>query len=196
MKNILLINGAKEFGHSKGKLSELLHQKAVQVLNELGLNTEQTLIDKGYEPSLEVKKILKADALIYQMPGWWMGEPWIVKKYIDEVFTLGGGVFYKNDGRTKQNPTKDYGTGGLLQGKKYMFSLTWNAPLEAFTDKNEFFGGVGVDGVYLHLHKAHEFLAMSALKTFICNDVMKNPQVPSYLQNYEKHLKELFGAKQ
>lgn len=30
-----------------------------------------------------------------------------------------------------------------------MLSLTWNAPLEAFTDEKQFFNAAGVDGVYL-----------------------------------------------
>ncbi len=73
-----------------------------------------------------------------------------------------------------------------------MFSLTWNAPIEAFTEKNGFFEGVGVDGVYLHLHKAHEFMGMQALPSFICNDVVKNPQVEQYIKDYEAHLKKVF----
>lgn len=40
-----------------------------------------------------------------------------------------------------------------------MLSLTWNAPMEAFTEKDQFFHGVGVDGVYLPFHKANQFLA-------------------------------------
>lgn len=193
MKNVLLINGSKNFGSSRGELNLTLHNLAVQTLQNLGLNTEQTHIDKGYNTEDEVQKILKADVIIHQMPGWWMGEPWIVKKYIDEVFSAGAGRLFANDGRSHNAPAKNYGTGGLVKDKKYMFSLTWNAPLEAFTDKDEFFGGVGVDGVYLHLHKAHQFLGMQALKTFICNDVMKNPQVELYKQNYIKHLQEIFG---
>ncbi|WP_304408176.1 NAD(P)H-dependent oxidoreductase, partial [Helicobacter japonicus] len=77
--------------------------------------------------------------------------------------------------------------------KKYMFSLTWNAPLEAFTEPNGFFEGVGVEGVYFHLHKAHQFMGMSALPTFICNDVVKNPQVEQYIKDYEAHLKKVLG---
>ena len=46
----------------------------------------------------------------------------------------------------------------------------------------------GVDGVYLHLHKAHEFLGMSVLPTFICNDVIKNPQVERYIEDYKLYL--------
>lgn len=192
MQSALLLNGGKKFGHSGAKLSQTLHNVAKDMLLSLGLKVQETHIDKGYDAESEVQKLLDSDVWIYQMPGWWMGEPWIVKEYIDKVFIAGAGKFFTNDGRHSDNPTKNYGTGGLLKGKKYMFSLIWNAPLEAFTDKNEFFGGVGVDGVYLHLHKAHEFLGMQALPTFICNDVVKNPQVEKYITDYKAHLRSVF----
>ncbi|MGQ7173731.1 hypothetical protein ACUOCP_53485, partial [Escherichia sp. R-CC3] len=64
----------------------------------------------------------------------------------------GHGTLYASDGRTRKDPSKKYGSGGLVQGKKYMLSLTWNAPMEAFTEKDQFFHGVGVDGVYLPDH--------------------------------------------
>ncbi|MCH3790128.1 NADPH quinone reductase MdaB, partial [Campylobacter jejuni] len=41
----------------------------------------------------------------------------------------------------------------------------------------EFFEGKGVDMVYRHLHKAHEFIGMKSLQNFMCNDVVKNPQL-------------------
>ncbi|OCX43189.1 NADPH quinone reductase MdaB [Campylobacter ornithocola] len=194
MKKILLLNGAKDFGHSKGRLNTSLHEVALKTLQELGLQTQQTHIDQGYIIEDEVEKILNADVLIWQMPGWWMGEPWIVKKYIDDVFTAGHGKLYTSDGRSRNDVNKKYGSGGLLQDKKYMLSLTWNAPIQAFTDKEQFFEGVGVDGVYLHLHKANQFLGMKALPTFICNDVIKNPQVQEYFTNYKTHLEKIFKA--
>ncbi|MCR5085756.1 MAG: NAD(P)H-dependent oxidoreductase [Succinivibrionaceae bacterium] len=195
MKNVLLINGAKAFGHSGGRLNASLQALARKVLgNELAMEIKETVIDAGYDPEAEAQKILWADALIWQMPGWWMGEPWIVKKYIDEVFSAGGARFLSSDGRHRANPAVGYGTGGLLQGKRYMFSVTWNAPLEAFERPEEFFGGVGVDGVYLHLHKAMEFIGMSRLPTFICNDVMKNPRFEEYCVRYSAHLKAAFSA--
>lgn len=79
MKNVLLLNGAKEFGNSKGGLNLILHNKAFSVLKELGYEINQTYIDQGYDPKEEIDKIIKADVLLYQMPVWWMGEPWIVK---------------------------------------------------------------------------------------------------------------------
>lgn len=164
-----------------------------QTLENLGFKVLETHIDKGYEEQTEIQKWLNSDVIIYQMPGWRMGEPWIVKKYIDEVGIAGAGKFFTSDGHHSATPTQGYGTGGLLKDKKYMFSLTWNAPLEAFTEPNGFFEGVGVEDVYLHLHKAHAFMGMSALPTFICNDVVKNPQVEQYIQDYTAHLKRVLG---
>ncbi|WP_252434309.1 NAD(P)H-dependent oxidoreductase, partial [Peribacillus butanolivorans] len=111
-----------------------------------------------------------------------------VHKYMDEVFTGGHGKLYQSDGRPRVNPTEGYGTGGLLQGKKHMLSLTWNAPIEAFTREGDFFEGKGVDVLYMHFHKANEFIGLSRLPTFLCNDVVKNPQVEKYLADYQAHL--------
>ncbi|EAL56569.1 modulator of drug activity (mda66), partial [Campylobacter coli RM2228] len=89
MKNILLLNGAKSFGHSGGKLNDTLHEVAKESLLNLGLKVDETYIDKGYDIENEVAKILNADAIIYQMPGWWMGEPWIVKNTLMKFLLQG-----------------------------------------------------------------------------------------------------------
>lgn len=75
-----------------------------------------------------------------------------------------------------------------------MLSLTWNAPIETFDDPQEFFHGVGVDAVYLHFHKINEYLGTTALPTYICNDVMKSPDIPAFLNGYRAHLQSLFGG--
>lgn len=115
----------------------------------MGHQVQVTHIDAGYEVEEEIQKWLWADVVIQQTPAWWMGVPWIVKKYIDEVFTLGHGRLYQSDGRTRQDPEKNYGSGGLLQGKQYMLSVTWNAPAIAFTDPKQFFAAIvrrGING--------------------------------------------------
>jgi modulator of drug activity B len=53
---------------------------------------------------------------------------------------------------------------------------------------------VGVDGIYLPFHKANQFLGMSTLPTFIVNDVIKMPDVDSYVEAYKAHLNTLFAA--
>jgi len=74
-----------------------------------------------------------------------------------------------------------------------MLSVTWNAPVEAFEDKEQFFHGVGVDGVYLPFHKANQFLGMNALPTFMCNDVIKQPNIAGDFARYRTHLDLVFG---
>ncbi len=193
MKNILLINGAKTFAHSNGQLNDTLTELAQEVLSGLGHQVQVTRADSEYDAKAEVEKFLWADTVIYQMPGWWMGAPWTVKKYIDDVFTEGHGSLYANDGRSRSDASKKYGSGGLIHDKNYMLSLTWNAPMDAFNDSEQFFHGVGVDGVYLPFHKANQFLGMQTLPTFIVNDVIKAPEVEAYMAQYREHLTQVFA---
>lgn len=193
MSNILIVNGAKQFAHSNGELNDTLANLAENVLSNLGHSVKVTRTDTAYDAVEEVQKYLWADTVIYQMPGWWMGAPWTMKKYIDDVFTTGHGSLYANDGRTRSDASKRYGSGGLIHDKKYMLSLTWNAPLHAFDDPEQFFHGVGVDGVYLPFHKANQFLGMQSLETFIVNDVIKAPEVAQYEHDYREHLHKYFS---
>ena len=193
MKNILIVNAKKQFGHSSGRLNDTLAHAAADYLRDMSYTVQVSTIDDGYDIEAEIEKYLWADVVIYQMPGWWMGAPWILKKYIDEVFTYGHGKLYASDGRSRTDASKKYGSGGLIQGKKYMISTTWNAPVEAFDDPAQFFEGVGVDGVYLPFHKANQFLGMAALPTFMCNDVIKDPQVDRDITAYKKHLAQIFA---
>lgn len=190
---ILLINGAQAFAHSDGRLNTTLHEAAVKTLTAMGHEVKETHIEKGYEEAEEVAKILWADAIVYQMAGWWMSTPWKVKKYMDDVYTTGAGKLYENDGRTRSDPTKQYGTGGMLQGRRYMLSVTWNAPIAAFEEFGNFFDGKGVDGVYYPFHKSQQFLGLSALPSFIANDVIKEPNVEGTVAAYQSHLQKVFG---
>lgn len=193
MSSILIINGGKKFGHSEGQLNDTLTKVAEDYLSKIGHDVEIVRADSQYNVNDEVQKILQAEVIIWQIPGWWMGAPWTVKKYMDEVFTEGHGLLYASDGRTRSDASKKYGSGGLIQGKRYMLSLTWNAPLEAFTDETQFFNAAGVDGVYLSFHKANQFLGMEPLSTFIVNNVIKSPDIQRYIEEYHLHLNKVFG---
>ena len=193
MSNILIVNGATQFAHSNGELNDTLTALANKVLCELGHTVQISRADSDYEIQAEIQKYVWADVVIYQMPGWWMGAPWTVKKYIDDIFTEGHGTLYASDGRSRSDASKKYGSGGLIHDKKYMLSLTWNAPMVAFTEQDQFFHGVGVDGVYLPFHKANQFLGMQSLKTFIVNDVIKAPEVEAYMAQYREHLTQVFA---
>ena len=139
MAHILIVDAGEKFAHSNGELNHCLAEYAREILSGVGHRVKVTILANGYDIAEEVEKILWADAVIYQNPAWWMGGPWFLKKYIDEVFTAGAGKLYADDGRTRSDPSRKYGSGGLVRSKKYMLSVTWNAPLEAFEDAEQFF---------------------------------------------------------
>ncbi|RMO09979.1 putative proteinH quinone dehydrogenase MdaB [Pseudomonas cichorii] len=194
MKKILFLNGGKQFAHSEGRYNATLHEAGVAFMDRAGFDVKETFIDGGYDLAEEVQKFLWADVIVWQMPGWWMGAPWTVKKYIDEVFTEGHGSLYANDGRTRSDASQKYGSGGLLQGRQYMISATWNAPQQAFDDPTDFFEAKGVDAVYFPFHKANQFLGMTGLPTFLAVDVMKRPDIDNDVKRYEAHLARVFGV--
>lgn len=190
-KNFLIIDcGCKNFDQG-GKLNHFLSDIAMGELQHLGHSVEMTILDEPWEIAAEVEKIKKADVIIVQTPGWWMGPPWKFKFYQDQVFIQPGIVH--NDGRTHEEPTKNYGRGGTLTDKQYLLSSTWNAPKEAFTEPGEFFEGRGIDGVFFPVHKAFQFLGMKPLPSFMCNDVIKNPKIEEDVERWKAHLKKLFG---
>jgi len=49
------------------------------------------------------------------------------------------------------------------------------------------------DALYMHFHKLNEFIGLTRLPTFLCNDVIKNPQVEQYVADYQAHLEKVFG---
>lgn len=122
MSNILIINGAKKFAHSNGQLNDTLTEVADGTLRDLGHDVHIVRADSDYDVKAEVQNFLWADVVIWQMPGWWMGAPWTVKKYIDDVFTEGHGTLYASDGRTRKDPSKNTVPAAWYRAKIYAFS--------------------------------------------------------------------------
>ena len=106
MGNILIINGAKKFGHSNGQLNDTMTEVAETFLRDLGHDVKVVRADSDYDVKAEVQNFLWADTVIWQMPGWWMGAPWTVKKYIDDVFTEVHGSLYASAGRNRTDASK------------------------------------------------------------------------------------------
>ncbi|GAA4687123.1 hypothetical protein GCM10023347_48330 [Streptomyces chumphonensis] len=99
------------------------------------------------------------------------------------------------DGRVAENPKADYGTGGSLTDARYMLSVTFNAPREAFDDVSEpFLRGASVDDMLLPVHLSARFVGLSALPTFAAFDVEKNPEVEADLTRFDHHLGIVFGT--
>ncbi len=191
MKKILIVNGHQYHERSKGEYNRTLIKTAEDFLAKNEFLLKKTVVDDGYDIQIEIEKFTWADIVICQFPIFWMNLPAAFKKYVDEVFMTGHGVLFKDDGRTNGGR---YGSGGMLQGKKYMFSTTWNAPSEAFDDNNQFFEGRDVDGVLFNFHKAQQFLGLAQLPSFSCHNVIKAPDIKRDTSRFEAHLKNVFNT--
>ena len=122
--------------------------------------------------------------------------PWEAKKYADDVWTAGmDGRLCKGDGRHRETPEDDYGTGGTLTDTRYMLSLTFNAPKGSFDRSDQvLFKGRSVDDLWFPFHANQKFFGMQQVpgSTFASFDVMKNPTIEEDHQRFKELLGNLF----
>ncbi|MDD4514565.1 NAD(P)H-dependent oxidoreductase [Massilibacteroides sp.] len=117
---------------------------------------------------------------------------------MDLVFTAGHDTgIYRNDGRSRSNdnPKLHYGTGGMLHGRKYMFTSSWNAPIEAFTVKGEFFEEQDEDQVLIGVHKMNQFTGLERIEGFHFHEMEKgvtDEKIAEDKREYLKHLNSVF----
>jgi NADPH dehydrogenase (quinone) len=179
-------------GWSEGKLNLTLMELAKTFFVERGHTVTETMVERGYKPDEEVSKHAAADLVILQTPVNWFGAPWIYKKYVDEVFNAGIAtkVFLEGDGRTRLDLSRQYGTGGKMQGKKFMVSATWNAPREAFDNpQGVLYGGKGTADVFLNITVNYKFCGYDVLPDFGVFDIFKNIEsIPAAFEGYQRHL--------
>lgn len=194
MKNILIINGAVNFAHSKGSFNASLVEWTKEIAVSFNNNVQVINVQDDFVALDEVEKFKWADVIVYHTPIWWFHIPNRFKYYLDEVLTAGyNNGMYKSDGRSHVNPAINYGTGGLMQGKHYMVTSTWNAPQEAFELENEFFNQTSVDdGVLFGFHRMNDFLGLTKIDGFHFFDLEKNgtpERIENYKNAYQIHFK-------
>ena len=175
MKNVLIINGHQYYKNiAEGKLTAIFIDAANAFFTSNDFNIKNTIIESDYDISEEVDKFAWADYILFQYPVYWMGVPWSTKKYIDEIFSAGqDNGMYVNDGRSRKDPTKKYGSGGLMQSKKYMLSLTYNCPTTEFDNTEGFFDGLSLDEANIATHKTFQFCGAIPLQTYSIHDIFK-----------------------
>ncbi len=191
---ILIINAHLAYpSWSEGKLNLTFMDLAKAFFVERGHQITETFIERGYTPEEEVQKHLAADLVILQTPVNWFSAPWIYKKYVDEVFNFGLATkaLLEGDGRTRDDPSRQYGMGGKMCGKKFMICATWNAPRGAFDNSNGFlYGGKGTADLFLHITSNYKFTGYDILPDFGVFDIFKNPDIPRALEEYKRHLEK------
>lgn len=176
MKHVLLLNLHQKYeGFAEGNLTRDILTEAKAFFLAHGYDVRETTIDAGYDVAEELEKFAWADLFFVQSPVYWMGLPWLGKKYIDEIFTGGTGtVTYANDGRSRDDASKHYGSGGLMKEKRYMLSFTYNCPISEFDNPQGFFEGMSVDQANVALHKTFQFCGVKPFETYAVHDVYKS----------------------
>lgn len=182
MENILLINGYEPTEIMHAELNEVIFYYIKNYLQRKNIIMD-TIVSEGYVIEDEQEKFRQADTIVFQSPIYWFSVPSKLKKYVEDVYSCG--LFY--------DKLKTYGEGGLFKNKKYMFSLTLNAPKKTFEDKKAFFSGKNVDEVLYHWHKVQQFCGMQPLKTFAVYNVFDNSQAERHLLELETHLEKVFA---
>jgi modulator of drug activity B len=191
---ILIINTHLNYpGWSEGKLNLTLMELAKAFFVKRGHEVVETFVERGYQPEEEVQKHATAGLVILQTPVNWFGAPWIYKKYVDEVFNaaLAAEVLLAGDGRTRQEPSRQYGSGGKMQGRKFMISATWNAPRAVFDNPDSvLYGGKGTADLFLNITSNYKFCGYEVLPDFGVFDIYKNPDFPRAFADYQRHLEK------
>lgn len=193
---VLLINAHLHYPKwSEGLLNKAMTDVAKSFFEGRGYEVIQTHIEDGYTPEEEVQKHVDAELVILQTPVNWFGAPWIYKKYVDEVFNYGlqNQIMLKNDGRSRSHPSRQYGTGGLMQNKKFFVAATWNAPTETFDNPESImFGGLSADDFFIHITANYKFTGYDILPTYGIHDIFKEDvDIKDGLKNYIKYLEAI-----
>jgi len=197
MNNVLLINGHQPHPTSPGNLNAAFVQRARSFFDEYGFEVRQTDTAKDWSINQSIEDQLWADVVVVQFPLNSMSAPWSLKRYLDEVFTAGmDGRLASGDGRSRRDPDRRYGSGGLLQDKRYMLSLTLNAPRAAFDDQSQpLFRGRSLEELLAPIHINFSFFGMVALPTFAAYNVSKAPDIESDFNRFDRHLNDIFNLR-
>ena len=189
MSKVFIINGHQPYSFSPGRLNATLVSRARELLEREGHEVEVSTMREELDVGAEIARHQWADLVLLQTPVNWMGVPWSFKRYMDHVYSAGmDGRLCAGDGRTREQPKANYGRGGALGGTRYMLSLTFNAPAEAFERAGEFFEGRTIDDLFWPMHLNFAFFGMTPLPSFACYDVMKNPQIEADLARFDAHI--------
>ncbi|QOY55317.1 NAD(P)H-dependent oxidoreductase [Candidatus Sulfurimonas marisnigri] len=195
MKNVLIINGHQKYEDiAEGNLTKMYIDSASEFFEQNGFSVKHSIVESDYDVKEELQKFAWADYILFQYPVYWMGVPWITKKYIDEVFSTGvNTVTYISDGRSREDTSKKYGNGGLMQGTKYMLSLTYNCPTSEFSNNDGFFDGLSLDEANIATHKTFQFCGAEPLETYSVHDIFKGDlDMDSELKIFNALLKKNF----
>ena len=179
---------------TEGRLNAAMANIAKKHFESQNHEVTVTKVEDSYDAATEEQRHLAADLVILQTPINWFGAPWIYKKYVDEVFNAGlaSQSFLTNDGRTPDEPSRQYGTGGNMGGKKFLIAATWNAPKATFSNaESVLFAGKSVDDLLLNISSNYRFTGFDVLPSFGIFDIFRDQEIEKRLEEYNHFLQSV-----
>lgn len=179
MSTILIVNGAEpREPMAASRLSQHLADAARDEL-EPSMKVLTTNVQAGYDVALEQGKFMEADVVMFQFPVFWFATPPTLKKYVDDVYEYGR--FF--------GPGPAYGRGGLLGGRDYLISTTWNAAVEDFETGQSIIAGRSVDDVLSAFHLTQQYVGLKPLPSFSEHKVVSQPDPQGAAHRLRAHLR-------
>lgn len=179
MSMILIINGAESREPmAAGRLNGLLADSAGNELEPV-MEVLTTTVQAGYDVATEQRKFLAADIVLFQFPVFWFATPSTLKRYVDDVYAYG--KFF--------GPGPAYGRGGLLEGREYLVSTTWNAGLDDFHAGRSIIAGRSTDEILSAFHLTQQYVGLEPLPSFSEHDVVRRPDPHGAAHRLRRHLR-------
>jgi len=181
MPHALIINGAEihDVPAAGAKFNTMLSTVWQQELR-VSYTILTTTVSAGYSRHEEQQKFLLADVIIFQFPVFWFAVPAGLKRYLDDVYEPG--VFFGH--------SKEYGRGGLLTGKRYLMSTTWNAKLSDFDTELGFLGKHMPDDILAPFHLTQQYVGLKRLASFSEHDVIRHPDPAGAANRLQQHISQ------
>jgi modulator of drug activity B len=176
---------------TEGNLNAAMVGVAREFFESKGHSVTVTKVEDGYDAETEERCHLDAELVIVQTPINWFGAPWIYKKYVDEVFNmaLANQTFLAGDGRSIDDPSRQYGTGGKMVGKKFFIATTWNAPKSTFDNVDSvLFEGKSADDLLLNITSNYLFTGFEVLPSFGIYNIFRDKDIEQRLLEYRSYL--------
>lgn len=142
--------------------------------------------EQAADIAAEQRKVLAADAVLFQFPLWWFGMPAIMKGWVDRVWAHGLAYGYRNAGNRYR-----YGD-GAFKGKRAVLAVTVGGPASDYSPR-------GINGPLEQLlfpitHGSLHFPGFDVLPTFAVYGTgrMAAEEVAAAKQAWRARLERLF----
>ncbi len=166
MKNILIVNGHQYYDVvAKGELTNKIIERATDFFKQNGFDVKYTHIEKGYDIKKSVINLSGLMQFYFNilLIGWeFLG---LVKNILMKLLLKEDTIQVMEEVEVMR--VKLMESGGLLKGKKYMLSITYNCPKSEFNNPNGFFDGLSLDEANVATHKTFQFVGLRTFKNLL-----------------------------